>query len=184
MGFRCRPLRGLRHYLACDPGAHAPGFMPSCAPRTLLLKNRKIANLTPSLTPPSRKMSAPNTQVRAGAQVVAILKTTSTANRQLPILDDHIWSAPAEVRFIGTTAALWIALRVDRKCRRGPVEIGRQSKAPSPLRSAGALQIRYASLLMTAPALVRFADHLNGFQSPKKYFLDVCRISSGRSTIG
>jgi|GEM_PF-3572942 len=89
---------------------------------------------------------------------VAILKTRSAASRLLPILDDHIWSAPAEVRFIGTTTALWIALRIDRKCRRGPFEIGRQSKAPSPLRSAGALQIRYASLLMTAPALVRFAD--------------------------
>jgi hypothetical protein len=30
-----------------DPGAHAPGFMPWCAPRTGLLKNRKIAGLTP-----------------------------------------------------------------------------------------------------------------------------------------
>ena len=25
-----------------DPGAHAPGFMPSCAPRTVLLKHREI----------------------------------------------------------------------------------------------------------------------------------------------
>jgi len=30
-----------------DPGAHAPGFMLSCATRTVLLKNRKIASLTP-----------------------------------------------------------------------------------------------------------------------------------------
>lgn len=29
-----------------DPGAHAPGFMLSCATRTVLLKNRKIASLT------------------------------------------------------------------------------------------------------------------------------------------
>ena len=40
---------GLRHYLDRDPGAHAPGFMPSCAPRTLLLRIAKIARLTPSI---------------------------------------------------------------------------------------------------------------------------------------
>jgi hypothetical protein len=38
---------GLGHYLCRNPGADAPGFTPSCAPSTLLRKNRKIASLTP-----------------------------------------------------------------------------------------------------------------------------------------
>ncbi|HBB95952.1 MAG TPA: hypothetical protein DC054_11235 [Blastocatellia bacterium] len=33
----CRPLRGLGHPWAFDPGAYAPGFMPSRAPRALLV---------------------------------------------------------------------------------------------------------------------------------------------------
>ena len=33
----CRPLRGLGHPCALDPGAYAPGFMPSRAPRALLV---------------------------------------------------------------------------------------------------------------------------------------------------
>jgi len=32
-----RPLRGLGHSYALDPGAYAPGFMPSRAPRALLV---------------------------------------------------------------------------------------------------------------------------------------------------
>jgi len=32
----CRPLRGLGQSWCLDPGAHAPGFMPSRAPRALL----------------------------------------------------------------------------------------------------------------------------------------------------
>jgi len=30
---RCRPLRGLKCYWHCDPGAGAPGFMLSLASR-------------------------------------------------------------------------------------------------------------------------------------------------------
>jgi len=40
---------GLFRVMDRDPGAHAPGFMLSCATRTVLLKNRKIASLTHNL---------------------------------------------------------------------------------------------------------------------------------------
>ena len=33
----CRPLRGLAHPDACDPGAYAPGFTLSRAQRALLV---------------------------------------------------------------------------------------------------------------------------------------------------